>query len=577
MTEQSIQQESGRETAEQSSTEQSSTEPTGQTRFTNRGPVPPPATGFAAPPPSASDQAFGGGEPPAQVERGNANTEGVQPAPQLRASRFAGDTTLEACFEDRARLAPGARGPSVQKVQQALLDLGYSIGDAGADGVYGAPLWEAVKQFKTREHLGWEHMGDVGPGTMHRLDQIFGAPTPTNSDAERATDGGVASAQDFVITSDEVGDGSAVAGLPPALDDETLKQMLLAQPEDDLEVAGAQAPLPGGHVSWDVAMQRFKSKVDVANPGQPGLNVTDKGQFFWGRQLGVAVKTEIDALRSAPDSAVFCTAATRAWDAIFAGEDGVAELAAAAAAAQRSKSPAKARMLTLVHGFTGGGAGVEAMMWADLNQRGDNKVDLARFRSLVTLRTVRKFDKVGCTVHMLRAAERVKKKGGLVGRDPKVGPLFKTLASGTGVRDRKPRDPDRRHLGDVVDQSGVGGAVAALMQALDAGLMVHARVLSGVGVGSTSVPAEPNAQPTPIGIPGEGEHSVLIIGYDNNKFVFNDPDASESKNPGGGFGFMYFDGTHFGTARNANDLRVDANGDHYLGDHRYQVLYLASV
>lgn len=30
-------------------------------------------------------------------------------------------------------------------------------------------------------------------------------------------------------------------------------------------------------------------------------------------------------------------------------------------------------------------------------------------------------------------------------------------------------------------------------------------------------------------------------------------------------------------ARNAADLRVDANGDHYSGDHRYQVLLLASV
>jgi hypothetical protein len=46
--------------------------------------------------------------------------------------------------------------------------------------------------------------------------------------------------------------------------------------------------------------------------------------------------------------------------------------------------------------------------------------------------------------------------------------------------------------------------VSAIQTAIDAGLFVHVRVVSGVGFG---------------GFLGE------VIGYDGNKFVFNDPDA----------------------------------------------------
>ena len=95
--------------------------------------------------------------------------------PTLTSPRFSGDPLLEACFDDRARMTQGHRGRSVEKVQQALLDLGYNLGPSGADGIYGQKTWDAVKQFKANEGLGFEDMGDVGPGTMHRLDELFGS------------------------------------------------------------------------------------------------------------------------------------------------------------------------------------------------------------------------------------------------------------------------------------------------------------------------------------------------------------------------------------------------------------------
>lgn len=91
----------------------------------------------------------------------------------LKSPRFAGDQTLEKCYDDEARLTKGAVGESVRKVQQALIDLGYNLGPTGADSKYGDFTWNAVKQFKVDYGLGYEWMGDVGPGTMSKLDELF--------------------------------------------------------------------------------------------------------------------------------------------------------------------------------------------------------------------------------------------------------------------------------------------------------------------------------------------------------------------------------------------------------------------
>ena len=57
-------------------------------------------------------------------------------------------------------------------IQQALLALGFDVGSFGADGVYGKDTAAAVRAFKTDQKLGFEQFGDVGPGTMARLDEL---------------------------------------------------------------------------------------------------------------------------------------------------------------------------------------------------------------------------------------------------------------------------------------------------------------------------------------------------------------------------------------------------------------------
>ena len=65
-------------------------------------------------------------------------------------------------------------------MQQALADLGrgYDLGHSGpaqdgVDGVYGPKTSAVVRQFKRDEALGFTQYGDVGPGTIHRLDALF--------------------------------------------------------------------------------------------------------------------------------------------------------------------------------------------------------------------------------------------------------------------------------------------------------------------------------------------------------------------------------------------------------------------
>ena len=68
---------------------------------------------------------------------------------------------------------PGTRkietGPAVAKAQAALIKAGFLHAGA-ATGVYDQETWDAVKDLKATEHLGWEGMGDVGPRSIAFLD-----------------------------------------------------------------------------------------------------------------------------------------------------------------------------------------------------------------------------------------------------------------------------------------------------------------------------------------------------------------------------------------------------------------------
>ncbi len=57
-------------------------------------------------------------------------------------------------------------------VQEALLALKFDLGPSGVDAKFGGDTAAAIRAFKKQQKLGFEHLGDVGPGTMARLDTL---------------------------------------------------------------------------------------------------------------------------------------------------------------------------------------------------------------------------------------------------------------------------------------------------------------------------------------------------------------------------------------------------------------------
>ena len=180
---------------------------------------------------------------------------------------------LEACLDDTARLGVGARGDPVERVQQALVDLGFDLGPAGADGDYGSRTAAAVRQFKTVHGLGFTQFGDVGPGTMRRLDQLFPggstpAPTPT-VDVESG--------------------GEEAPGACPSTPEITTTLAADVPVADD----AVAAPSVGAvHRTISQSIAAFTTKLDAPGRGSKP-NLTDQGQFFWSRELRPLVDAEI--------------------------------------------------------------------------------------------------------------------------------------------------------------------------------------------------------------------------------------------------------------------------------------------
>lgn len=109
----------------------------------------------------------------------------------LTAARFAGDETLEGCYdgEKSQYLRSGSTGEAVKKIQQALIDLGYpmpiSTKKTGSpDGIYGTETKGTVRQFQIDQSLKGKE-GVVGAETMAAFDKLLGSGiTPSKEKPE---------------------------------------------------------------------------------------------------------------------------------------------------------------------------------------------------------------------------------------------------------------------------------------------------------------------------------------------------------------------------------------------------------
>jgi hypothetical protein len=196
--------------------------------------------------------------------------------------------------------------------------------------------------------------------------------------------------------------------------------------------------------------------------------------------------------------------------------------------------------------------------------------------------------KAGCFDYVGIVGRYVRSRGGLKGCMVSAGNPGGGFVSGSAVfgpEDKNKRKTLAAPWWQVVryDKDRLAAAVTSLKKVLDAGHVVRAGVLSGIA-GSLSNP----------------DHYILVIGYDDNDFVYWDTDSIVSdRDP---FGQAFGTLTHYhpgvaafaaagyseseanifqrlGTARNDEELKANGHGDFVItgttrANHRYQVLSL---
>lgn len=96
----------------------------------------------------------------------------------LRNERFAGEPGLADVLAGRATLGRNARGAGAAAVQQALIDMGFSL-PGGADGAFGPQSLKAVRNFQVHARSAFADVqptGVVDAATLRALDAL--APLP---------------------------------------------------------------------------------------------------------------------------------------------------------------------------------------------------------------------------------------------------------------------------------------------------------------------------------------------------------------------------------------------------------------
>ena len=95
----------------------------------------------------------------------------------LHSGRFTQNKRLQQAAENNPSMKQGEKGDAVAIVQQALVDLGFSMpitthhGGSLADGIFGHETTGVVKQFQTANGLAVD--GIVGRKTLAKLDELI--------------------------------------------------------------------------------------------------------------------------------------------------------------------------------------------------------------------------------------------------------------------------------------------------------------------------------------------------------------------------------------------------------------------
>jgi peptidoglycan/xylan/chitin deacetylase (PgdA/CDA1 family)/peptidoglycan hydrolase-like protein with peptidoglycan-binding domain len=105
-------------------------------------------------------------------------TEVPPGAPSLRNARFAGLPDLLEVLAGKRSLGQGSRGEGLKAVQQALLDMGFSL-HGGADGFYGRQSAKALQNFQVHARSAFPEVkpsGVLEAASLRALDALAPAP-----------------------------------------------------------------------------------------------------------------------------------------------------------------------------------------------------------------------------------------------------------------------------------------------------------------------------------------------------------------------------------------------------------------
>ena len=211
------------------------------------------------------------------------------------------------------------------------------------------------------------------------------------------------------------------------------------------------------------------------------------GQFFWGRRVRLAIVPKIDALLTIDRRTLpFVTDARVLVDLIRNRDKTVPGLLKKLETQARTLSvgpAARQAMLDLVAQPRRSAPALETFLWDGFNASAGNSVPQipADHLSLRTAHMLSLWDAQSCGFHAHKIAERLAKRAVTPARN-KVN-FHASLISGPPWADQDRQVSGGQLLGEVVRQIGVASAIPRIKAALDAGQVLHARVLSGIGYG----------------------------------------------------------------------------------------------
>ncbi|MFT3823214.1 MAG: DUF4157 domain-containing protein [Chitinophagaceae bacterium] len=489
----------------------------------------------------------------------------------LRSENFSGDPELEACYDgDNAYyLRYGNRGETVQKVQEGLIQVGYTLPQYGADGIFKEETDGTVRHFQQDYQLGAD--GIVGPITIGKLDELL-PQRKTNPEPPSPSNPLEIPPSPVCQVPDEQADTVIQAKHVPSHQRNTIRNVSVTP------------VVQCKHLTMRESMDEYAKKINSSVSTDP--DVTAKGQFYWSQLALKMIIDDINKTYTMLDPIV-----SKVGNLMIAimNDDTVTinklmlEIPKDIEKSGVSNAPDLLKiflpMTNVEHPTT---------LWSRFNKDNHVPSDFSKYKNFSAYKQLRDNEKTACWSMAQFAIKRFEDKGGYTDIDAskkgKTKPSFSAAFIQSATRYYDWSGSTLR--GDVVSyNSNLAGNITKMKGILDDGFLLHARVVSGVNFGTGLHPtlkASKGVSPVPPStqVTGQAEHSLVIIGYEDtsDEFIFWDPDSSVSSYQGKqGFGILHYNNNSFTTAKDAADMYVNEDGQHTGGssNKRYQVLSVA--